>query len=200
MEFFILTDHIAENMTNILNFSDWSLNEGRDSDLYHWMPAIKITNLFHRDLIQAYWPHTIDGKNYKGTSMTRNKGLDYPYDIRITFDQNKLYSNHKIIPIDGELIYNRKFTGYEVKDRDPLKFSPDNSFIKMMPHGIHNTILAEEFVIGDIKNAHKNIKKIEIFQSRIDTEESPDEWETELLKGYADKWNISMNINLARRL
>jgi hypothetical protein len=177
----------------IQKFEDF-INEGRDADLYHWLDYNKVYNLVAKDVIYAKWKHIIDNKTVFGNSLTRNKNLSYVYQIRLTFDQSKLINNHKIIPIDGEKVFhiNGEHDSYNKTDRTPHKFGISN-YNESPYKNWNQNILAEEFVLGDIKNAHKYIKKIEIFNSlRGNTYARP---EDRLIEEYADRNNIEFQNN-----
>ena len=97
-------------------------------------------------------------------------------------------TNHKIIPIDGEKVFhvNGNHENYTKRDRTPEKFR----FYPPSYKNWNQAILAEEFCLGDIKNAHKYILKIETFDENL-TEKGINK-----IKEYCKKYNIEFNIKL----
>jgi hypothetical protein len=164
-----------------------SLTEGRDYPLYHFMDSHKGEATFSNNTMEARWVHNIPGLgNVKGNSFTRNPRLDHGSIILLTMDHTKLAQRHKIIPVDGERVFANR-------DRPEGAMVPD---IRGDRHGRSFT-WSEEFVIGDIKNFNRYVKKIEI---------RGDQWRQiisykkviEIIidtKAYADKFNIPFYID-----
>lgn len=175
----------------ILLFEDF-INEGRDADLYHWMNDDKAPALYDEDVMYGKWIHNIDGIKRNGNSFTRNKNLNYSYIIRLVIDQAKLSSRYRIIPIDGEKVYHdTEKDGRIISDRDPTKFSAGKKYGKEERYkNFNQQILAEEFIIGDIKKMHTYIKRVEVFDnigfSYIDEDN------LSKMRLYCDRWNIPM--------
>lgn len=180
----------------IQNFNEWIIiNEGRDADLYHWMDEDKVEDLYFDDTMFGQWIHNIDGIKRNGNSFSRNKNLNYRYVVRLTIDQSKLSSTHRIIPIDGEKVYHTtRQDGKIVSDRNPKKFSailnygPGQQF-----KSFNQKILAEEFILGDIKKMHTYIKKVEMFEQIGFTWISDENLNK--LQSYCGRWKIPFEEN-----
>lgn len=118
--------------------------------------------------------------NVYGNSFTRNKRLAWDY-VQITVDRNILAQTNKIVPLDGELMNDYKNAMAFHKDT-PNRFKanvPDGwkidrqgnrsvtSYRKFdYDRGMNRDQLSEEFVIGDIKNIHRCIVKIEVIEPK----------------------------------
>ena len=119
-------------------------------ELYHVMEIEKAKNVFKNNMLKASWEHDIQGKKTKGTSFSRNKKFwfhDYAV-VKITIDRNKLKANHKIFPLDAELTFSKSY-GSTAAVRDRV---------------INNatSVMAEEFVPGDIKQLNRVVTHVEI--------------------------------------
>jgi len=127
-----------------------SINESREADLYHWMHYNRLDIVLQENKLSGVWEHELPytNKQLKGTSMSRNPYFYLGRPVRLVFDQEKLSQTNKIIPLDAERVYQytSKYQGWEK--------SPDrNKRLK--------TLMAEEFVIGDIVPLNKYLKRIE---------------------------------------
>ena len=128
------------------------LMEGRDAPLYHGMTIEKAISVFRSDSMPARWTHTIPGVGaVKGNSLSRNKHLRRG-DILITLDQSKLSHNHKIYPLDAEVIFNRNTNN--ANDRQGIDQAGNIKTPK--------DTFAEEFVVGNINQLHMFIISIHI--------------------------------------
>lgn len=135
------------------------LTEGREAPLYHWVGDEKLLAILEQNKMEAYWEHMIPGQAKKysyGNSMSRNPRFTYPEvgrKVRLILDQSKLAQTNKIIPLDGERTFH---TGqgsgaadYTIDRDKPIAGETDRN------------VMAEEFVIGDIKPLNKYLLKIE---------------------------------------
>ena len=130
--------------------------EGRDAPLYHWVDDKKLFAILRRNEMGAYWEHTIPwhaNRYVEGNSMSRNAKLVWGGGVvRLTFDQRLLAMTHKIIPLDAERTFHQHAQGMD-------DFTPDRD---KEPAGMDaSSVLAEEFVIGDIKPLNKYLLEIE---------------------------------------
>ena len=184
-----------------------SLNEAREGYLYHGMELGKAESVFKTDTMPARWKHTIPGYGVvHGNSFSRNKRLRWGY-VTITVDQNKLAQNNKIIPLNSDYVYMHK-GGDPMK---PLNLGPDVSdrshtsiytYDKKKP----DEFMQEEFVIGDIKNLHNKIVRIDLQKDTkfASTMSSPYRAEfihiALVIKKYAEKYNIPFSIDSKLKL
>lgn len=183
------------------------INEGREGYLYHGMELDKAINVFKNDMMPAQWEHNIPGiGRVKGNSFTRNKLLRWGF-VKLTVDQQKLAQNNKIIPLDADYVHLQRFNKSEksipwnAKISDRSQISP-HTWFKKTPE----EFLQEEFVIGDIKNLHTKIVKIEL---RLDTRFTHNLGDVpkrlfvraaKYVKEYADKYNIPFEIDKGIKL
>jgi hypothetical protein len=115
-----------------------------------------------------------------GNSFTRNKRLAWDF-VQITVDKNILAQTNKIVPLDGQLVndYKNRLAFHKsvpnmFKSNVPDGWKYDNqgnripiSYRKFdYDRGTLGGELSEEFVIGDIKNIHRCIVKIEIIEPK----------------------------------
>lgn len=140
-------------INSCMRFQEFSqpLTEGRDAPLYHGMTLVKAASVFKTDTLPASWTHDIPslGK-VTGTSLTRNSRLKYGQGIVLVLDQTKLSRRFKIIPLDGQLMfYKQGASDRRQKEYNPFVTGPSPA-------------LAEEFLIGDIKNLSQYILEIQI--------------------------------------
>jgi hypothetical protein len=134
------------------------LVESRSAPLYHIMEFKKAISVFEADMMPARWEHLVPkiGK-LLGNSFTRNKEFKNRL-VRITVDQARLAHTHRIIPVDGERIFMHTTKSAE----DPTPERGELSLGRRGDRDMNTTPLAEEFVVGDIKQLHRFITKIEI--------------------------------------
>jgi hypothetical protein len=141
----------------MIKFNEF-LNEGRDAPLYHGTTSSFAVSIIEGNSIKAHTDHfskkvfnNIDHKhphikNEKGISLTRDVkfALSWPgkYGIVFELDQRKLAQRHKLIPIKIEGV---------------LRGGNRNEYAHM----------AEEFIIGDIKDLDKYLTKIIIKSETI---------------------------------
>lgn len=129
------------------------LIESRSADLYHLMGYDKALWVLEHDMLEAHWTHDIPnlGKK-KGISFSRNKFFHYGEKaVKLTIDQQKLSAFKKIIPLDAELVY---------RHNSGLRQSPDLRDRKMNKKSGQQ--YAEEFVVGEIKQLHRVLKKVDV--------------------------------------
>lgn len=158
------------------------LTEGRDAPLYHWMKIGKALDVFKNDNLKASWTHNIPGLGkFIGTSLTRNKRLIWPAEVRLTFDQSKLAHTNRIIPLDGEFVLNNTNPDYrpgmEVRDRVYNKAEAERYLIN------------EEFVVGDVHPLHKYITHI-LMMGETDVNDHFFPGSTDITQQYAIKFGI----------
>lgn len=136
------------------------LCERRSGTLYHWMTDQKAEHCFKHDEMPARWEHYIPtiGKDFMGNSFSRNKRLILYYDYRLEIDQAKLATRYRIIPVDGNFIFHGNPKKFPSKDQ--TKRFVSHNHLRDRIENVQNA-LAEEFVIGDIKQLHLYIMKIE---------------------------------------
>ena len=184
-----------------------SLNEAREGYLYHGMEFGKAESVFKTDTMPARWKHTIPGYGVVyGNSFSRNKRLRWGW-VTITVDQNKLAQNNKIIPLNSDLVHMHRGQdpknlidfGSHVNDRSQQSM---HTYSQKKP----DEFMQEEFVIGDIKNLHTKIVKIEL---RLDTRFTHNLGDVpkrlfvraaKYVKEYADKYNIPFEIDKGIKL
>lgn len=150
----------------------YQIHEGRDATLYHNMFPKKAEQLFDLDEIPATVAHVVNDQIVKGISFTRNVRLathKRPVfgPIMLTVDQRTLGYNYKIVAIDGEISIRR--LDYKNPDLDSdiniSSLSSKSEFAdRRLPR--RENSFAEEFVIGNIKNAHRYITKIILFDMK----------------------------------
>ena len=151
----------------------YDLFEGRNAPLYHTMEYNKAMDVFQNDMMPARWEHKIPGGDIvKGNSFTRNKNLRWGNAIFLICDQQAIAYSNKIIPLDGEYAWAHSL------DR-PLPYNRQDRLRHQSPWGdreVWNSTtkqkeisrtqpLSEEFVVGDIKNLHRIIRKIYLLDS-----------------------------------
>jgi len=134
------------------------LEEGRDAPLYHGTDnTIKVldSNTLKGNNSHSYKTLMIDKPGYAtGVSLTRNlkvasqfqKWADHTNYAILELDQRKLAQSHKIIPVNF-------WNGVNKKEPSRAKSLPKQEVGSEY----------EEFVLGDIKNLDKYIKRIFIF-------------------------------------
>lgn len=151
------------------------INEGRDSSLYHTMSFEKAIDVLMNDKMPARWMHEIPGLGkILGNSFTRSKNLNWYGNLKIEVDEKVLSQNNRIIPLDGERVFMHS-----------LKSS------KRLPIGRLDNPLAEEFVVGDIKNLHRAIKKVTVLAKNRQFVSDNDLLNLYgITKGYCEKWDI----------
>ena len=183
------------------------LSEARQAPLYHVMGEDKAAYVFANDTMPARWTHNIPGRGkVMGNSFTRNKNYkqtDYAgaegFVCRIVVDQQRLAQTHKIIPVHGELVYDygkeiewRKDYGIDVPvDINKLAQDPRN-----LDRGGNKDItdmMDEEFVVGDIKQLHKYVTRIDIWSSVATTTDSG-LFLVQLIN-FSKKYNIPVHIS-----
>jgi hypothetical protein len=167
------------------------LNEGRDAPLYHAVDFVKARNIFHNDMMPATWAHYVPqlGK-LKGNSFTRNKRFVF-HNVVIKFDQAKLASTHKIVPLDANRVY---YQGYnDAKAAAGHYVTPPEYRRYDRQHNDRDQMM-EEFVIGDIKNLHRYIVSINVV-SVEDFEEHELQVFWNVFSRYVSKFNIPYNKN-----
>jgi hypothetical protein len=174
--------------TRHVDLDEEIIEEGRDAPLYHSMDFKKSMDVFMNDKMPAKWQHNLPriGKVF-GNSFTRNKNLKWCSNmVSLTMDQTKLSQGHKIIPLDGEAIFQYSISG---------KLPWHGTLKDRIAHS-HDEPLSEEFVVGDITPLHKYIRSIELGSNR-GCESSG--WEAiqlcELVKDYSQKFGIPLKIH-----
>ncbi len=170
-------------------FEGIQLNEVIEDNLYHYMSPEKALSVFSSDAMPGKWIHDIPGLGErKGNSFTRNKNFPGSASnkwMRITVDKQKLAQTNKIIPLDAERIYQYTNKRWE-RSENPPSFSD----IKHSDRKIHNKtgVFAEEFIIGDILNLHRDIKKIEIISDSMFSNSNLAS--VEVAEKYSEKYGI----------
>lgn len=161
----------------------YELFEGRDALLYHTMDIYKAEMCFKNDEMPAKWEHKflLTGKKIKGNSFSRNRNLIFNVPVGLVINQILLAQTHKIYAIDGQKTF--FYTAYGDID----------NYIKDRNTKDNNAILSEEFVIGDIKELHKYIERVEIFGKSVLFCESALKI-CNIAFEYCEKWNISLTI------
>lgn len=120
------------------------------SPLYHLMAPEKAKIVFEGDALPAWWTHDVPGVGpVKGTSLSRNARLvmrDRP--VRLVIDRTKLSRQHRIMPLDAEVVFGRTMN-------HPAR--PDRMMNKSPQH-----LFAEEFVMGDVGPLHECLIRVEM--------------------------------------
>jgi hypothetical protein len=156
-----------------------SLPSGRYAPLYHVMDVHKAYAVFTGDAMPARFKHfdPVARQLVSGNSFSRNPGMCVrPTDcFRITVDQEALRNRHRFIPFDADAAYERycrfirdddqvnweEFEDYwDAYDLDPREADRSKSRWGQQ--------WSEEFVLGDIKELHRYVTKIEVnFQDHV---------------------------------
>jgi len=172
------------------------IDEGEMNNLlYHWISKKKVKDMIEQDTLFGDFVHTINGKDIKGNSFSRNKNLKINYStIRLTVDKDKLKNNYKIIPLDAEIIH-RKITPSDTykyqkyRDRNPKK---TNSFgDQPIRKNFDEDRFDEEFVVGNIKNISKYITQIDFYENKWYSDEVDSDELNKLLE-YCKLHNIKI--------
>jgi len=183
------------------------LLEVRQSLLYHHMDSVKAENVFRSNKMEARWGHNIIDNQFNprqnvnrsygyrgqqrdnqvisrskipkifrrkvehrvwGNSFTRTKNNPWLSGlVVIIVDQNKIAQTNKIIPVNGEMLFKGKYNA-----------SANQGFM--------DRELAEEFVIGDIKNLNRVLVDIQINRN-LDTDLK------NLIQNYAAQYHIPLS-------
>lgn len=164
------------------------LNESRSAPLYHEMDFKKAENVFSTDAMPAKWFHNIPGLGeVYGNSFSRNKSFSMGRPVKLVVNQSSLATRHKIIPLDGERIFRHTEHG-KMSDSWAAIDRQSNAKIDS------RFVLAEEFVIGDIKNLHKHLIEIQLSNTiLLNSSEVMSLYE--LVKEYCARWSISLRIS-----
>ncbi len=165
-----------------------SITEARSAPLFHYMSYDKSDDVFATDEMLAKWQHDIPGMGVVGgNSFSRNPRFDWGMNVCLTVDQAKLAATNKIIPLDGHYVfYQKEYKNAQIRDRH----------IRGGRDGDRSDVLAEEFVIGDIKNLHRVITKIELCLGRRDGMTSHETVALfKLCRRYAKKWGIPLTVS-----
>lgn len=183
------------------------ITEGRDAPLYHWMSDKKAANVFATNTMLAYWEHDVPGLGtLKGNSFSRNAALRHGL-VRITVDQARLAQTNRMVPLEGEAIHRRKilnimkrqFGQEPVPANEPLDDVQPGRRVRYPAGYPSSEYLAEEFVIGDIKNISRAITKIEIvnYNTPYGEQTTPENMAKlyYYVKTYAKKFNIPLSID-----
>ncbi len=160
------------------------LLESRSAPLYHWMTRDKAEYCFKHDEMPGRWEHylPVEGDDYSGNSLSRNKRLHLYGDYRVTLDQAKLAARYKIIPVDGEYVFHGNPKRFPWRDATGVKrFSPPGDHIRSRKN-YYDADLAEEFVIGDIKQLHKYLIEVVCHDHQVPS------W----IDDYCKKFSISL--------
>ena len=154
----------------------------------------KAMNVFDNDLMPARWEHKIpSGDIVKGNSFTRNKNLRHADSVFLIINQNAI-TNNKIVPLDGEYVWANSLN-------PPLSYNRQDR----LRHGAswadktdrdRSETLSEEFVIGDIRNLHRIVMKIYLFDSgRINLGPTKAHNLFHVTKEYAKKFNVPFDVS-----
>ncbi len=170
------------------------ISEARDYPLYHFMDITKAIHVFETDTMEARWQHEIPGiGKVMGNSFSRNKFLNIFRPIRITIDQAKLATRHRIIPLDGERIYQHT-QRYMYDDKSNALNRSGDRTINNRRNDKNAYTLQEEFVIGDISNLHKYVTKIDLARTgglnNYQMKEA-----ISISQDFADKFNIPIELS-----
>lgn len=164
------------------------LLEARGGELYHWITSEKkLQQLVRDDVISGTWEHyfPIEGKLWSGSSFTRNPKLDLMMTtgVRLTLDQAKLAARFKIRPVNGEYVFfGKRFNSFDkTHPRYKEKLANLDRFNDRKMNPEHN--FAEEFIVGDIKEAHRYITG---FKGRRPSDLQP-------VGDYAKKYGIKLS-------
>lgn len=161
------------------------LCEARMAPLYHIMSYEKAENVFMNNAMPARWEHDIPGYGkVKGNSFTRNKNprIFWGRPVRLTMNQQAMASRHKIIPLDGEIVF-ANGRGMRSKPDRAMNAPQSNQF-------------AEEFVIGDIAPLHKMISLIELRESNFYLLSGRNAVALmEITQHYCEKYSIPLNVD-----
>ena len=175
--------------------------------LYHGMQVDKTLSVLNTDYMPANWQHNIPGVGrVNGNSFSRNKlyGINTDiadYFIQLTIDRVKLAHDHKIIPLNAELVWrlaqinnrNRKNSLPIISDPRKMPDTVQRSYdIKTPSHDRNKrnpmARMDEEFVVGNIKNLHRYITSIRLI-SDASLNKPP---EAVALMNYVNKFNIPL--------
>jgi len=158
------------------------LRESRMAPLYHHMEDDKAIDVFEFDTMPARWDHTIPGiGQVAGNSFSRNKRFNMGRPVRITIDQQRLSNHHRIIPLDGELVFRLAHDQWPARDRGP----------RNSERGDH---LAEEFVIGDIRSLHRYVLLVELRRATAMTDAESWDLYTSARK-FTKNWRIPLRVD-----
>lgn len=169
-----------------------NLTEGRDADLYHFMDPQKTLSIVETDSFgidsstgrSHLWRHeTPELGTVRGTSLTRNKDL-FHTGIRLTLDQAKLAARYKLHTLDAERSFHHSLRSHNY-----------NSFRDRRIHSKANQY-AEEFLEGPVKNLHKYIKAIKVYDfmnNRLRIDKTVELYDK--LLAYAKKHSIPLEVH-----
>lgn len=186
-----------QNLQSILHGGQGGVNEGRDAPLYHIMGEQKAQYVFTKDVMPARWTHNIPGVGkVSGNSFSRNKFLQQEQNmvVRLTVNQSLLARNHKIIPLNAELVHsftqhNDFLNDYGMPPETLSQYKPEEPDDRTKPDVDR---FDEEFVVGDIKQLHRYIISIDIWGD-LNYAEDQGRFLIAMMK-YAKKFNIPVNI------
>jgi hypothetical protein len=143
----------------MLNFKQF-LEEGRDAPLYHATYTEAAAKILKDGVLMGVTKHKLPNATVAGVSLSRDLKTatnlayhEFNHNTVVVFelDQRKLAQRHKIKPLN---FYMTNFWKQEERAGQPARYQNSNFFF-----GKRNNEY-EEFVLGDIKNVDKYIKKI----------------------------------------
>jgi hypothetical protein len=155
------------------------LFEGTHGSLYHVMDEEKAWFVFANNIMPARWEHRVGNREIKGNSFSRNSKFWFNQfkKVKITVDRKALLARNKVIPLDAEFVYSKKYYGDDITAwTNPPRDREMNN---------RGTSFQEEFVIGDIRDLHKIIERIDIRDIR--SQEL-----VELITQYCTKYSIPL--------
>lgn len=179
----------------------YRLLESRSAPLYHHASYEKTMDVLANNAMPARWEHEVPHVGFvKGNSMTRNNKADLfsGRPVRFVFDQQRLAQRHKILPLDGEVVY--RFTDALGKLDGSVDKRPHNVRLKSRRNYTDRFInkdgyqLAEEFVVGDIDHLNRFIIRIEIKSSAHLSLYKTEELINEAIR-YGEKYDIPVLID-----
>jgi hypothetical protein len=175
------------------------ISEGDMTNLiYHWISNKKVDDIVEEDKLFGDFIHIIKGVEIKGNSFSRNKNLKINYStIRLTVDKDMLKNNHKIIPLDAEIIHRKidpsdKYRYERFRDRNPKKTNVFGD--QPIRRNFDEDRFDEEFVVGNINNVSRYITQIDFFKSEWYSDKVDDSKVNELLE-YCKLHNIKTQIH-----
>lgn len=160
------------------------ITESRSAPLYHWLGNVKLASVLEHDMMPAWWEHQLPWSNERveGNSLSRNPRFKYPTTgrtVRLTFNQDALSRTNRIIPMDAEVVFS-----HSERAPDTLQ---DRS--KPMSGEGDENVMAEEFVVGNIKPLHKYLTEIGVIgDSSTRT--------IQMIKEYSEKYSIPVKYSL----
>jgi hypothetical protein len=141
------------------------------------MEVDKAVDVLKNDRFTRLWKHETHEGSFEGISFSRNPNFHYGNKaLRLVLNLQKVKQKYKIVQLDAERAFHHSVENprwYVIKDR------------KLNKNGQQ---YAEEFVLGDLKDLHKYIERIEIMKTASHSRKFSDLQDA--VNEYAKKWKI----------